>query len=63
MEKGAHVILGPVAGPLGVVDMGGGNWEGFSPDPYLTGEMFQVVSWGLDELSLRVWLLVDVLDD
>lgn len=41
--KGANVILGPVAGPLGRSAYGGRNWEGFSPDPYLTGVMFQEV--------------------
>jgi len=35
--KGIDVLLGPVAGPLGRVPAGGRNWEGFSPDPYLTG--------------------------
>ncbi|EXK77894.1 beta-glucosidase G [Fusarium oxysporum f. sp. raphani 54005] len=35
--KGVHVILGPVAGPLGRSAYGGRNWEGFSSDPYLTG--------------------------
>ncbi|KAI5926455.1 glycoside hydrolase family 3 protein [Camillea tinctor] len=35
--KGVNVILGPVAGPLGRAPAGGRNWEGFSPDPYLTG--------------------------
>ncbi|EKG18323.1 Glycoside hydrolase family 3 [Macrophomina phaseolina MS6] len=34
---GIHVQLGPVAGPLGKIPQGGRNWEGFSPDPYLTG--------------------------
>jgi beta-glucosidase len=34
---GVHVQLGPVAGPLGKIPQGGRNWEGFSPDPYLTG--------------------------
>lgn len=34
---GVHVTLGPVAGPLGKTPQGGRNWEGFSPDPYLTG--------------------------
>ena len=34
---GVHVQLGPVAGPLGKNSEGGRNWEGFSPDPYLTG--------------------------
>ncbi|SMR54656.1 unnamed protein product [Zymoseptoria tritici ST99CH_1E4] len=35
--KGAQVALSPVAGPLGRSAFGGRNWEGFSPDPYLTG--------------------------
>ena len=34
---GVHVQLGPVAGPLGKIAQGGRNWEGFGPDPYLTG--------------------------
>lgn len=38
--KGAHVLLGPVAGPLGRSGYGGRNWEGFSPDPWLTGVLF-----------------------
>ena len=35
--KGTDVQLGPVAGPLGRAPAGGRNWEGFSPDPVLTG--------------------------
>jgi len=35
--KGIDMQLGPVAGPLGRVPAGGRNWEGFSPDPVLTG--------------------------
>ncbi|KAF3011311.1 hypothetical protein E8E14_002020 [Neopestalotiopsis sp. 37M] len=35
--KGSHVILGPVAGPLGRHPLGGRNWEGFAVDPYLSG--------------------------
>ncbi|KAK4225193.1 glycoside hydrolase [Podospora fimiseda] len=35
--KGVDVILGPVAGPLGRAPAAGRNWEGFSPDPVLTG--------------------------
>ncbi|KAF2456505.1 putative glycosyl hydrolase [Lineolata rhizophorae] len=34
---GIHVMLGPVAGGIGKFAAGGRNWEGFSPDPYLTG--------------------------
>jgi beta-glucosidase len=35
--KGAHILLGPVAGPLGRSAYAGRNWEGFSSDPYLSG--------------------------
>ncbi|KAI1810752.1 glycoside hydrolase family 3 protein [Poronia punctata] len=38
--KGINMALGPVAGPLGRIPEGGRNWEGFSPDPYLTGVAF-----------------------
>ena len=38
-DKGVDVQLGPVAGPLGRSPEGGRNWEGFSPDPYLTGKL------------------------
>ena len=31
-KKGVHVALGPVVGPLGRVDEGGRNWEGFAND-------------------------------
>jgi len=36
-DKGVDVVLGPVVGPLGRVPEGGRNWEGFSPDPVLSG--------------------------
>ena len=39
-DKGVDVQLGPVAGPLGRSPEGGRNWEGFSPDPVLTGILF-----------------------
>jgi beta-glucosidase len=35
--KGVNIQLGPVAGPIGRAPEGGRNWEGFSPDPVLTG--------------------------
>ncbi|OLL25290.1 Beta-glucosidase 1 [Neolecta irregularis DAH-3] len=42
--KGVNVALGPVAGPLGRTPAAGRNWEGFSPDPYLTGvAMYQTI--------------------
>lgn len=37
--KGVDVQLGPVCGPLGRAPEGGRNWEGFAPDPYLTGQL------------------------
>lgn len=36
-DKGVDIQLGPVAGPLGRQPEGGRNWEGFAPDPVLTG--------------------------
>ncbi|KAF2433190.1 putative beta-glucosidase 1 precursor [Tothia fuscella] len=36
-DKGIDVQLGPVVGPLGRSPEGGRNWEGFSPDPVLSG--------------------------
>ncbi|QIW95478.1 hypothetical protein AMS68_000996 [Peltaster fructicola] len=36
-EKGVDVQLGPVVGPIGRSPEGGRNWEGFSPDPFLSG--------------------------
>lgn len=38
-KKGVNVLLGPVVGPLGRMVSGGRNWEGFSPDPYLSGAL------------------------
>ncbi|CAG8060080.1 unnamed protein product [Penicillium olsonii] len=40
-DKGANVMLGPSTGPLGRSPWGGRNWEGFSPDPYLSGVAMQ----------------------
>ncbi|KAI0148462.1 glycoside hydrolase family 3 protein [Xylariaceae sp. FL1272] len=37
--KGVNVLLGPNAGPLGRSPLGGRNWEGFSIDPYLSGQL------------------------
>ncbi|KAG5358893.1 putative beta-glucosidase A [Yarrowia sp. C11] len=42
--KGVDVHLGPVVGPIGRHVAGGRNWEGFSPDPYLSGQLvFQAI--------------------
>lgn len=37
--KGVNVLLGPNAGPLGRSPLAGRNWEGFSVDPYLSGQL------------------------
>ncbi|CEJ80376.1 Putative Glycoside hydrolase family 3 [[Torrubiella] hemipterigena] len=37
--KGINVMLGPNAGPLGRSPLAGRNWEGFSVDPYLSGQL------------------------
>ncbi|KAI1828175.1 glycoside hydrolase family 3 protein [Xylaria intraflava] len=37
--KGVNVMLGPNAGPLGRTPLAGRNWEGFSVDPYLSGQL------------------------
>jgi beta-glucosidase-like glycosyl hydrolase len=36
-DKGVTVQLGPVCGPIGRAPEGGRNWEGFAPDPVLSG--------------------------
>ena len=47
--KGVDVQLGPVAGPLGRAPAGGRNWEGFSPDPVLTGIMMGQTVRGIQD--------------
>ncbi|QDS71883.1 hypothetical protein FKW77_010160 [Venturia effusa] len=51
--KGSHVILGPVAGPLGRTPYGGRNWEGFSPDPYLTGVAMEETIIGMQSVGVQ----------
>lgn len=51
--KGAHVHLGPVAGALGRHPLGGRNWEGFSPDPYLTGVAMDFSILGLQKTGVQ----------
>ncbi|SEI32038.1 YALIA101S02e07998g1_1 [Yarrowia lipolytica] len=47
--KGVDVHLGPVVGPLGRHATGGRNWEGFSPDPYLSGKLAFEAILGVQE--------------
>jgi beta-glucosidase len=51
--KGAHVVLGPVAGPLGRSPFGGRNWEGFSPDAYLSGKLVAVTVQGIQSAGVQ----------
>ncbi|EGP87289.1 putative beta-glucosidase [Zymoseptoria tritici IPO323] len=47
--KGVNVALGPVVGPLGRVAKGGRNWEGFTNDAYLAGQLVGPAVEGLQE--------------
>lgn len=50
---GIHVLLGPVGGPLGKIPHGGRNWEGFGPDPYLTGIAMQETIAGMQSAGVQ----------
>ncbi|KAI5921197.1 beta-glucosidase-related glycosidase [Camillea tinctor] len=51
--KGAHIFLGPVAGPLGRSAYSGRNWEGFAADPYLTGIAMQETIKGVQDAGVQ----------
>lgn len=51
--KGAHVALGPVVGPLGRSAFGGRNWEGFSPDSYLSGVLAEETIQGYHSAGVQ----------
>ncbi|TLD18363.1 DNA mismatch repair protein Msh6 [Venturia nashicola] len=51
--KGSQILLGPVAGPLGRSPFGGRNWEGFSPDPYLTGVAMEQSIAGIQSAGVQ----------
>jgi hypothetical protein len=51
--KGAHVALGPVVGPLGRSPYGGRNWEGFSPDAYLSGVLVEETVVGIQSSGVQ----------
>ena len=51
-DKGIDVQLGPAAGPLGRHPDGGRNWEGFSPDPVLTGVLFAESIRGIQDAGV-----------
>lgn len=51
-DKGADVLLGPSVGPIGRFATGGRNWEGFSPDPYLSGVAVAEAVKGIQEAGV-----------
>lgn len=51
--KGSQIFLGPVAGPLGRSGMAGRGWEGFSPDPYLTGVAMEETILGVQSVGVQ----------
>lgn len=50
---GIHVLLGPVAGPLGKIPTGGRNWEGFGADPYLQGIAMAETIEGMQSVGVQ----------
>ncbi|KAL7629886.1 glycoside hydrolase 3 [Parahypoxylon ruwenzoriense] len=50
---GIHVLLGPVAGPLGKIPHGGRNWEGFGADPYLQGIAMAETIEGMQSVGVQ----------
>ncbi|RMZ00254.1 hypothetical protein D0860_08061 [Hortaea werneckii] len=57
--SGANVVLGPVGGPIGRIARGGRNWEGFSNDPYLSGQLIAPTVTGIQEsviACVKHWL-------
>ncbi|KAK1470419.1 beta-glucosidase [Colletotrichum tamarilloi] len=51
--KGGHVILGPSTGPMGRAALGGRNWEGFGPDPYLAGITIEHTITGMQSTGVQ----------
>ncbi|TVY84124.1 putative beta-glucosidase M [Lachnellula suecica] len=51
-KKGVNIALGPVVGPLGRVAEGGRNWEGFSNDPYLCGQLAGETVAGIEDAGV-----------
>lgn len=47
--KGVNILLGPVVGPMFRIARGGRNWEGFSPDPYLSGALVALTVAGVQD--------------
>jgi beta-glucosidase len=52
-SKGSHIALGPVVGPLGRSPFGGRNWEGYSPDSYLSGVLVEETVLGMQSAGVQ----------
>ncbi|KAH7417559.1 beta-glucosidase [Cadophora sp. MPI-SDFR-AT-0126] len=52
-DKGVQILLGPSAGAIGRHTLGGRNWEGFSPDPYLTGRSMDATVRGIQDAGVQ----------
>lgn len=50
---GVNVLLGPSSGPLGKIPAAGRNWEGFGPDPYLTGVSMAETIIGIQDVGVQ----------
>lgn len=49
---GGDIFLRPVVAPLGVLLESGRNWEGFSPDPWLSGELVGPTVIGIQDQGI-----------
>ncbi|KAK8213931.1 putative glycosyl hydrolase [Phyllosticta capitalensis] len=50
---GIHIQLGPVGGALGKIPEGGRIWEGFTNDPYMSGQMMQQTIKGMQSAGVQ----------
>ena len=51
-DKGADVLMRPVCSPLGIFPEDGRRFEGFSPDPFLTGELIAPTIQGVQDTGV-----------
>lgn len=56
--KGVHVLLGPMVGAQGRVVEGGRNWEGMTPDPYLSGKLGAESVQGIQSTGVQACIKV-----
>lgn len=62
-DKGIDAQLGPVVGPLGRSPEGGRIWEGFSPDPWLTGQAAAQTIYGMQNAGVMATLKHFILNE